>query len=571
MREDRKWPSRRVQYAIIIVLAVGAAVQVFCPPLTRAGRAEKLYLDAWFAGWPYVPGIYDNWEGREAAVRKLEAALRLSPGNSLYEQALVWHYPREKLADLLKSRRPGPEARRLAAGLIYQHERALPARAGPLSMPGPGIPSPPGAPPVPAAPPPARPPRPAAVTDEHLLNRLDELAKIDPANALPHYRKAFILRRSNRLDDAYAEVLTANRIGTIRFYVPAVRSAILDGQLWSGFILDRFEDLARFRDLARGFLDMANERLRHGRVDEARAMLEAGCQMGTNLAASQPHGYIQLLAGRAVVSICEKDLGPLYKDFGMKNRAAALRRTDEAFERAVSAIRAENSASMPRLLARVSQVSAAPLILNGGACAALGLAVLIYLFSIPARTVARRRQEEPVTLPPWGQGWLARMFLAVYIPTFLVWAGIAMLFPSLVPGLVPGWEESGGVAVTLWGFVAVLLLSQLALLVLPLRALHRRYDDHTATRTGIFRFIFKAPAAAKAWTRKYLIAAMAAQLVFLACCFLLTLIVYKPIFGGHPWQFERLRIGGTSAEQALVARLAADVQAAAQIPSHGDK
>lgn len=509
MTRIRTWPSRRLQFAIIAVLVLGVMISVFWPPLSREDRAEKLYLDSWFVG---AMASYGR-EKQDAAVAKLEAGLRLSPGNSLYEQALVWQYPRGKLPELLAKRQLGPEASRLAAGLIFSDERRA---AGPM--------------PADSDPP------------EKQLVRLDALAKADPTNSLVYYRKAFALRELGRMDEACAEMRTASSLGRIRRYIPAVSDAVLDSMSSPMITSMSSLEISEFRRLARALTDTANERLRQGKVDEARGILEDCCRMSVNLASSEPPTIMSVLVGRVVFMIAEAQLEPIYKDFGMREKLAALRRLDAVFQRALQSYRSAIDYSAP--VNRMIRILVAPGVLLLAAYLSSGLAVLVFLWWLPAAIVRRRRRETALIVPPWSEGFLARTFLAIYIPILAVALGMTFL-------------ESLS-----WYPLLASIPAQLVLLGVTLRILHHQYDEHAGERTGILRFIFKAPAAAKAWTRKYLIAALGGQLVFLACCSLLVIIVFKPVFGAYPWQTNRLAWGNVSHEQAVVRQIAADLKKA---------
>lgn len=538
---NRAWPSRWLQIGIIVVLTVGAALQVFLPPLTRAGRAEKLYTDAWFIGRK-ADVIEEFRPGRaDVAAKKLEAALKLSPGNSRYEQALVWQCPKEKLPQLLKTHKLGPKARRFAAGFAIKkdwegwHPPSLfdaPSAPGALSS--------------------------FRTVSERLLKQLDELAKLDPSNGLPHYQKAQVMGRLGRTNEVVAEVRTGNACAVVEFYTPSVNDTILNSTTSPTFIGADFTTGARMRETARFLKDTASDRLRHGQIDEAREILEDCCRMGVKYATSEPHTIITFLVGTAVFAIGKKDLDPLYRDFGMKDRLGAVKRTDAAFEDGIARIKQHTSGGMDRLMTSMLQALAAPFLVGFSAGTAANLMFLFALLWIPA--ALRKRGQAAVTITPWSEGWLTKMLLAVYIPAFAVFFALMMLALSKYPAFLGEYGQFGS------GFyvpVGVLIaLCQLVLIALALKSLHRRYDEQTGESTGIFRFIFKVPAAAKSWTRQYVATAMAAQFVFLGCCFLILTVIYEPVVGAHPWQVDRFKITSISAEQALVHSISTELQAA---------
>lgn len=534
MPNARRWPRRQTQVWIIVILAVGALLTVFVPPLTRHAKAERLYADAWFD----VPGD-ELWDmsspantgpGHREAVRKLEAALRLDPGNSVYEQALVWHYGRARLPALIKSGKLGTKADLLAKWILVDRQVHKWKYKQPYSSMLP------------------RPVDDAAVS--RVLALLDQVAASDPSNALPRYEKAFVLGRANRPDEAFAEVEKAVRIGRVRFYLPEVDRSVRDtahDPLHVGF----FESMPEFRQMARSMANASSERLREGKVEDACRLLENGCQMGVDIAQSEPRQIISLLVGSAVFAIDQRHLEPVYKDFQMRDRVAELRRADQAFGDAADGVRKLVAAPSAYGMRLIRQQAAPVSIAVAAALAGIVLVLQALLWIVPA--VRRRGRQSDLPTAPWAEGWLARMLLAVFVP-------LAVIFAVLAWSARPGPMEPGPSMVLITVGAAIMVLGELILIGLVLRMLHHSHDAHTGERTGILRFVFTAPAAVKAWTRKYVMAAMLGQLVFLGCCFLLTVILYKPILGAHPWQTERFKLGSLSREAAEVTRLTKDLQ-----------
>jgi len=529
MKHTRTWPSRRLQLIVIAVLIVGAALRVFWQPLTPKGKAEKLYTDSWFAGRgdSFSPEV----EGHgAAAILLIEKALKLAPGNSQYEQALVWQYDPAKLPALLKKRHLSPEARRLAAGQIadravYQSTRL-----------------------------PRKPDIKADLREE--LGRLKSLQNADPTNSLVHYRKANVLQQLGRTDEALAELKAGNRLGPVKLYYPEVPRGLADCLVSPPIASPQLSTMMAARGLARAVSNLANDRLRQGKVQEAREILESCVPMSVNIARSEPPTIIAALVGKAVFAIAGSQLEPIYKDFGMRDKLASFRRLDDAFEGALKTSRAEiGSAGFQKRWALAFGIPTVAVIAS---YAAFILAFLTGLLWVPAWFMRRRRSQETVTVPPWGEGFLFRACVPVYLLLFAGMCAMAALSPS--------WLYPDQFSFGIWSIgpvpVALILLAQILIIALALRVLHHQYDEHTGQRTGVLRFIFKAPANAKAWTRKYVVAALGAQLIFLACCFLLATIVYKPIFGGHPWQVNRFRVTYLSHEQAAMKRVGEDLRKA---------
>lgn len=542
----RAWPSRRLQAGILVALALAAAWRVFVPPFDRQQRAEQLYTDSWFPGTDALSAALDGETGDERAAGKAEAAVKLVPGNTLYEQALVWHTRREKLPALLRERKLGPEARALAAGLIYEYE-TRPT----MEMPPPPTGSAPGATgeiPEPRM----KPEMPAGAK----LARLKGLEKEDPSNALPHYLKANLLSSLRRYDEVLAEVEAGNRLGRLRLYQPPVSPAAQGSITFvARQSADCFPQYARFREVARALGDIGSRNLRRGRVDEARRALEACCRMGILVASSEPRMLVTVMVGKAIFAMGWVSLEPLYKDFGPADALARQRRVDQAFEHGLTQSRAyvESGRSMELLIKGVTQAYALPAFIACAGGISLALALLSLLLWIPAARARKRREEPPILVAPWGEGWVARVCLASYVPA----TGAVLLVAYLLP------EELSSTVAFVWpGMMVIGVLPLLAVVGLALRAIRRGCEQHTGERMGFFRWLFKAPAAPKAWTRRWLAAACAGQALFVAGAFLLLLFFYKPVYGGHPWQGTRFTYGTMAEEQAIVGKIIEDLRAA---------
>ncbi|HET6455500.1 MAG TPA: hypothetical protein VFI02_13935 [Armatimonadota bacterium] len=486
-----RWPSRRLQIGAIVVLAIGAAIQVSMPPMTRQARAERLYLDGWF----------------ECSVPKLEEALDLDPGNSMYEQALVWRYDRDKLPRLLKTRRLGKEAQALAAGLIYQHEIE-------------------------------------SIEDpKRKLVLVDALIKADPTNALPHYRKAALLEEMGR--PSLAELRRGNACGKMRFYSPTVTDRVLNSSQ-SPIMQPMFSDYAKSRGLTRAIVDQAHVSLREGKVEESATMMEDCLRMSVILSSAEPPTTIGVLVGIAMQKIATFTLEPVCKDFGMENRLVRVKRLDRAYERALKACKDENAYSSLDHLTLIIAIPFTIVWLGGSAAGLLLLSFLSWI--LPA---IRRRGQPAINLGLWNQGWIARASLLISVPLMVAAALLgdyALGYADVRDGMGP--------------YAFLIVLGSVIVLVLGLRMLHHRHDESTGEKTVIFRFIFKSPANVKAWTRKSLMLLFGGQLAFAACFGLLAIILCKPLLGGQPWQINRFHMAAISHEETTMRRVGDDLRKA---------
>lgn len=485
-----RWPSRRLQIGVMIVLALGAAFTVFMPPMTRHSKAKRLYLDGWF----------------ESSVPKLEKSLELYPGNSMYEQALVWQYPKDKLPDLLKERHLGLDAQRLAAGLIYQSQ--FERTQDPVRQ----------------------------------LELADTLIKADPTNALPHYRKAFILNDMGRLDDAIAEVRQGNALDKMRFYVPSVSHPILESSKSPDTY---FSGDFKSRRLARAIVDHAYAHLREGKLEEAAGMMEDCLRMGVAQSSAEPPTIMGVLGSLVVQRIASNGLEPIYKDFGMDDRLPRLKRLALVYDRASKAARGEIRMISFEKATVLEMIPWAIIWIAGSATVLIILAFLSWI--LPA---IRRRGQPSVRLLSWSEGWIARVS-----STNMLFVAAAMFFGMRALDMYMPSNDMGA-------YVLLVALGQIVIMALGLRVLHHRCDQDTGERTGIFRFALRSPAAVKAWIRKSLMVMFAGQIAFAACLALLAIILYKPFYGGHPWQIGRFELLTISHEEATMRRVGDDLRKA---------
>lgn len=511
----RTWPSPWVQATLFLALLAGAAFQVMAPAWDSRQRATQLYQDSWFVG-----GRGGNLEARhrEAAVARVEAALELAPGNPLYEQALVWHSPPERLQALLKERRLGPGARTLAAGLLFQQATAY---------------------------------RRADAAD--LVAALDTLIAADPTNALPRYLNAHLLARMGRFGDALAEVQAGNRLPTMRHYLPAVGRSVRDSAASPMLTANLSPVHLALRNLARLLWDEAHVRLRQRKADEARAILEACCRMGVQAAGAEPRASVPFLVGEAVFSIGWSGLDPLLKDFGPKQKLETYEAMGGALERVQRDVREGFDASS-RGVARYATALLAPLFLRYAGMLAAILLLGALLCRTAAARAARRSEETPVTVAPWGPGWLARVCLALYGFGALCLLALAAALRAAPDTAAVGLYST--LAVPLCGLPLLFLLAALS-------SIRRGYGRHTGVYVPLSRVLPRRHPAVSAWAWRHLSTALAYQALFLIACLCLATCLYKPLIGGHPWQVERFAVGTLSQEEALVTRGLTGIRAAA--------
>ncbi|MHB0999525.1 MAG: hypothetical protein ACYC27_09785 [Armatimonadota bacterium] len=543
MNEQRTWPSRRLQIAIIIILAAAALIRGFMPPLSKEGRAEKLYIDSWYAGLG-LTGI-PNPDGSEKAVKMLEKAIELQPGNSMYEQALVWQYQREKRTELLDRPKPlGKEARVLASGLIYEYSEKK-AKNNTIELPA-NVPSGQmGQPTVKMMP--GMPGYSKQFSPEYWqekLQRLDALIAADPDNALPRYMRALAYSDMERPSDMLAEVKTGNRLNLIRAYMPKVADDIKNSMAGEMIFTD-YESHAKYRELARRINDYGNKQLRSGNANEAVATLEECCLMGVRMSAREPKSHISNLVSQAIFAIGWKSLEPAYKDLGMEDKLRQYQRIEDAYNNNSEEIKLSITNMDYSLITRAFiftgfAVSAASFSLSGLILALIGWWIMVL--------VRKKKGQEILSIPAWSEGWLARFFMIAYLPIVIL-TGLALISKPFLDFL---FDKSGS--------IFIIVAYSLALIIATLVVLRRRYIEHTGERIGFWRFVFRVPSSVGAWKSRSFAAMFAGQLIFIICCGSVITLFYKSAYGAHPWQPMRIQYGMMSQEKAMASKFSSELQ-----------
>jgi hypothetical protein len=509
------------------------------PPLDRQKRAERLYEDAWVTGIsPAAMMAMMDRTGNDSAMRCVEKALELSPGNSIYEQALVWFCPPSSLRAFMEKRDLGSKARRLAAGLIFQYEDSrstMPGRHA-SGMPLPGIGAVKGSGISDAA----------TLTDR--LRRIDELQKADPDNAFVRYKRAIAYEQAGRVNDMCAEVHKANLLPGIREYVPEVPRSAADSMIVASASDADFAEMASFRQLARDLADSGTAKLRDGDVSAARTILEDCCRMGVKVASAEPHGFIHFSVGDAVFSIGWFKLNPLYKDFRPQAERDKFRRLYESFNRGQKKLMYHAADNLHSDFFNIRLgIVAIPIAFTAMGFASIVCLMLVLLFWwLPSVLIRRRRHTEAPALLPWGEGFLARLNLLLFVP--IVPAAISFMHIPFVSFAVP--------------LIALVGVPVLAVLVIIVRILRRCYIRHADAGVGVWRFIFRSPAEIRAWTAKYLLAALLAYTIGLICCLLVAASVYKISVGNVQWDLARRLVLPTTRDQIVVGKAIADLQGA---------
>jgi hypothetical protein len=500
-------PSRSTQLVIIAVLLLGSAAVVFGPSISPTKRAESLYLDGWFSGVTTDEKIEVNEDFRRAhAYRCFEKALGIQPDRYLYQQALIWCCPRDSLLKLTQERHLGKSALVLAYGLLCT----------PKGMNDRGSRSP------------------DVISTE--LRRADMLKRLDPSNAVPYYRKAFVLTKAGRQADAASEIRAGNRTSIVREYYPIVPDEIVgspaDPMIQESKNLSPFaEDDSAYCAVSQSLIAYAKNLSIAGRKDEARDVLQECCRMGMKTATASPRTAAAFQRGSQLFDAAWTALKSIQPQPAKLARLSFV--MDESSRYVanwlISNPAIESASRIPTFRAEALRTASEEMIMAVYAVLVTSLWWLLWFAA---------GHSDPENAPdalPWNEGWLARSFTSLQIPACILTAYFLYLTKLRGFTLV---DES-------WNDLLPMLpwcLAEVGMLLLVLRRLHDADNSCRERKSGWIRFIFGGPASRQAWIAKYVGLTAAAQVLYISSLFLLTVIVCKPILGVHPWQLQRLPV-----------------------------
>ncbi|MHB0999523.1 MAG: hypothetical protein ACYC27_09775 [Armatimonadota bacterium] len=559
MNKLQNWPSRQLQVAIIIVLAASVAIRVFMPPLSREGKAGKLYIDSWYYGYGLMGGEITPKE-KAKTISMLEKALELSPGNTLYEQALVWQYPLEKRAELLERPKPlGEKARILASGLIYNYldnkvlsdlqSTAKPAENTARSAADPGTPG-----------------YSKLFPPEYWklkLKLIGNLIAADPDNAFPRYLRALVYSNMEQPSDMLAEVKTANRMNHFNFYKPELSEKLENSTAYSS--MHNFR-IAEMSNLARRLTDYGDRQLRRGNADSAIDAYEECCLMGVRVSASDKPDYSVFSISNKAFTIGWRCLEPVYKDYGMAGKLDRYQRINHSYKTGIPMIMSatlgeydpdndeysgNNDTGIP-FTGPISYMQVAIIVLP------------LLLFSIIGwgimALIRRIKKQSALNIPVWSEGWLARLFIAVYIPlTIALWL---VADPVHAKWIMEYTYYMFPLSLLLFHKgLSIILTAQIVLMAVTIIVLRRRYIEHTGERISFLWFIFRVPSSVRAWRNRSLAAMLAGQMVFLICCGMVFAHIYKSTYDAYPWQPLRIQYKALiTDENEIIGKYAREVQ-----------
>ncbi|MGB9588220.1 MAG: hypothetical protein ACPL7O_08580 [Armatimonadota bacterium] len=312
---------------------------------------------------------------------------------------------------------------------------------------------------------------------------------------------------------------------------------------------------AEYRRLTRACVSRANELLRQGHVKEALDILEACCRMSVHISSAEPKLAISVLVGKSSFNIAGDELEAVYKDFGMADQVAAFRKPDHVYQEALKWARAfadkmdllHTDSILGRILLPAFLFLSAMIVVVMIVITAIGLGM--------AAIMRRQRHLPSISTRPWHYTQPIRLAIILYA------LSLEVLLVGWI-GLSQRGADSGSIYRVLEPIIILPpVLLQLVLGVLITKALHRAYIVDTGERVGFLQFSFKMSANVAAWRTKCFLAALGMQLLILSYLSLATVIVYKPVFGAHPWQVSRLPVCLFSQEAETVSEIAAKLDA----------
>ncbi|MHB1456698.1 MAG: hypothetical protein ACYC0V_07265 [Armatimonadota bacterium] len=542
----------KLQIAVFLIVLIAALLQYTLPLTNRESRAEKLYIDSWFQGSTFFSWMMesitdtfpDDDEKRKMSISKLEKALLLSPGNSMYEQALAKQYPPKDLPKLLADSKLGNKARWLAHYRYYLYsartnsanmdeiiraECQKPERERKYHVNGAHV-----------------------YPDQYLrenLRNLDELAAVIPGYPPIYLHRATIYGDMMQYDKMMANIRKANNMNPYNA-ISIDRLPQLDQT-----ILTYAEEFVIYQSYTSKLTTQTgtygNQLLRGGKVDEAIRVHEDLCRLGVKYAQQEPQSINTMMTGISVFFRGWDRLRPLYKDFGYADRLEGYNGISGILLNAYEIMRDGDERSTIYKTSVFDifywYLSLLILIIIGIIISALTWTILIIL--------QKRRTQESYQLTAWQNGWLVKRFVIIYGAVFTLMLILTGIFPYIsIPTFA--MMSLGCMHADVYAFyntgTAASLLTQVVMSILLIRKLRLEYRMKTGDNIGITRFIFNPPAEIGVWICKSFTRMYAAQLIFLTFILMVGAIYYKATLDFYPWQPERVRIFDTRVRDAVV-------------------
>lgn len=521
----KKWTLRRIQIAAIIVITVLFLARVFIPPMTQQARAEKLYLDGWFLT-VRVKGGGDRETDKNKSVEMFKQALALSPGNSLYEQALVWKCPEKDLHDLIVNGKLGKKAFILANHRYYTYlDKQADNDERRISSKKPKKPSIYSASDMYYYPPLHQP-----EYWRKKLERLEKLAAVDPDNALIRYRRAYIFANMGRQSDMLNEVRKANAMDLCAIRVPEISPRIVN-TLADPRNEGIFGDLSQLRELARQMAGYSNEQLRNKNVTAALAASEDACRMGVKLASMEPVNFINYLVATAVFAIGRAKVDAIYRNFGMTDEMKKYQSVGMVFENGVGEFRKyiENSTIISQPYPSITTYAFFAIF------SIFSLILFILLWGVTS-LIRRIMHRQKVDIKAWDEGWLLKIMLTLYLPLLLITLIVnSFIKQELSSNIFRYIEGPDSVAF-------IIIAIQLSLMIVLMLKLKKQYSISHGEKVSLLKFQFRIPMEARAWICRSFTLMFAAQTIFLLVCGMLASQFFISYYKTCPWQFERLPV-----------------------------
>lgn len=479
---------------------------ILVPSLIPENRSRILYMDGWFSGVTADDHLEGRSEERRANARPLlETALSIDPEQTTYQHAVIWHSSEDQLKRFTQQQDLHKWSRMLAQALLGMPKSLSEKRTV------------------------------SHVATAEELSRIDALKRIDPTNGIPCYRKAFVLMRAGRFDEALAEVKAGNRAPSIREYYPLTLDGI-EGSRVDPLIQNSAEDNPFINDqyiysaVSQKLVERGRDLKGRGLKNDAAEVLRENCRMGMRVATASPQTAATFLSGSRIF----EDGWDHLRTLGMSRDLLRLRTVMLGCSRytanwLMSNPEIEATSRVPTF--RWGMISTGVQWITASAYIAL-LAVIWQLLWFVASFSAPKKEELP---SPWGRGWIAKSFTALYLPACT--ASAYLLYLTKLEGLTI-IDESWNDLLPMLPF----LLVQLGIIFLTIRRLQQARNLERERPMGWIKFLFGGPASHQAWIARHITIIQIANLIYLSCLLMAAVIVCKPILGVHPWQIQRLPV-----------------------------
>jgi hypothetical protein len=312
------------------------------------------------------------------------------------------------------------------------------------------------------------------------------------------------------------------------------------------------------RRAAVGLLKLTDKMVLKNKIPEAVGILDECSRMEMGIALSEPHFTTNYLLGvDAFKGTAERlvRLLPMLKDTKKATEYKKLGKTLIQGSKTVGTLmhsHDEQQEIAQTLLERYSIPGATAV----GITISIVIAALASVWYLIWAAAVRAKKQKQIVIAPWGEGWLARLCIRVYLPTFVL-IGIFIGVASRSNG--PIAKNYDILTMSYAVPIALIIFAQMIVLTRVIGTIRKSLAKATEERIGTVGVLFAGPANRLAWSARQTVGAFGVHTAFLAGILFLSIIIYKPLFGNEPWETTKTQFSFAKDQHIVMDETAAEL------------